>query len=127
MPTAIDSNILWPLVWGDEELRARAAAAGEIWLPLPVLGEARYTVLNSGRRSENDARLRAFLQRCHVPTMGPETASRYAEVRLALRRMGRPISENDMWIAVVCLEHGLPLATRDTDFDAVDGPTILRW
>ena len=108
MPVSVDSNILWAYLAGDRELRERVAAAEPMWLLLPVLGEARFTVLNSARRAENHARLEAFIATCQVPLMGPDTALRYAEVSMALRRKGRPIPENDVWIAAVCLEHGLP-------------------
>ena len=127
MPAAIDSNIVWGLIQGDEHLQEQAASAGEIWLPLPVVGEARYAVLSSGRRRENHARLEEFLRTVRVPEMGMVTAQRYAEVRMALRRKARPIPENDMWIAAVCLEHGLPLATRDAHLDEVEGLRVLRW
>lgn len=127
MAVALDSNVLWAFLDGEPGLRERLDAASEAWLPLPALGEAHYTVLNSGRPRENEAKLRRFLQTCHVPAMGPETARRYAEVRMALRRKGRPIPENDIWIAAVCLEHGVPLATRDGHFKEVDGLEVLNW
>ena len=92
-----------------------------------MLGEARFAVLNAGRRAENQARLEAFIATCQLPTMGADTALRYAEVRMALRRKGRPIPQNDMWIAAVCLEHGLSLATRDAHFREVDGLSLLAW
>ena len=127
MALALDSNILWAFLDGEPGLRERLDAAGEVWLPLPTLGEAHYTVLNSGRRRENEAKLGRFLQTCHVPAMGPETARRYAEVRMELRRKVRPIPENDIWIAAVCLEHGLPFATRDANLNQDDGMEVLAW
>ena len=127
MPIGIDSNILWAFLAGEQALRDRLDAAGQIWLPVPVLGEARFAVLNAGRRAENQARLEALIATCQLPTMGADTALRYAEVRMALRRKGRPIPQNDMWIAAVCLEHGLSLATRDAHFREVDGLSLLPW
>jgi tRNA(fMet)-specific endonuclease VapC len=124
---ALDSNILWAYLGGDATLRARVEGAGQIWLPLPVLAEARFAVLNSGRPIATQTRLDEFLQVCRVRPMGEETALRYAEQRPALRRKGRPIPINDLWIAAVCLEHGLPLVSRDAHFDAVDGLQRLVW
>ncbi|MEO5958497.1 MAG: PIN domain-containing protein [Opitutaceae bacterium] len=40
---------------------------------------------------------------------------------------GTPIPENDLWIAAVALEHGLPVATRDIHFARVPGLTVLDW
>jgi predicted nucleic acid-binding protein len=45
-----------------------------------------------------------------------ETALRYAEVDVYLRKKGRPIPRNDVWIAAVALEHGLQLLTLDDRF-----------
>ena len=127
MPAAVDSNVLWILLDDEPALHAREQKVGQFWLPLPVLAEAWFTVLNSARQSENQVRLEAFVQRSRVPPMGPETALRYARIRMALRRKGRPIPQNDMWIAAVCLEYNLPLATRDAHFDEVEGLQVVRW
>ena len=67
------------------------------------VAEARFTVLNSGRRRENHERLEAFLHRCYVLPMSERTAALQADVRMARRRKGRPIPVNDMWIVAVCL------------------------
>jgi len=48
-------------------------------------------------------------------------------VRDRLRLKGRPIPENDIWIAAVALQHGLPLATRDDHFNEVDGLRVENW
>ena len=55
-----------------------------------------------------------------------ETARQYGRIKVELRRKGRPIPENDMWIAAVALQHGLTLATRDAHFDAIDGLTVAH-
>ena len=33
------------------------------------------------------------------------TAKVYAELRLALKQQGKPIPDNDLWIAALCVEH----------------------
>jgi PIN domain-containing protein len=42
------------------------------------------------------------------------------EIRDRLRLKGRPIPENDIWIAATAVQHGLPLATRDDHFKEVE-------
>jgi tRNA(fMet)-specific endonuclease VapC len=44
-----------------------------------------------------------------------------------LRGEGRPIPENDLWIAATASEHGLVLVTRDEHFDRVEGLLVERW
>jgi len=38
-----------------------------------------------------------------------------------LKRKGKPIPTNDMWIAASSLQHGLALFTLDAHYNAVDG------
>ncbi len=56
-----------------------------------------------------------------------KTAVVYAQMRLALKRKGRPIPMNDVWIAAQCLERSWVLVTDDSDFDYMDGLVIDHW
>jgi tRNA(fMet)-specific endonuclease VapC len=93
----------------------------EVFLPVPVLAELRFGALNSRHVMENNQRLDRLVAACHILGTGSETARIYAELRLQLKRKGRPIPENDLWIAAVCVEHGIPLATMDDHFANVEG------
>ena len=90
-------------------------------LPVPVIGELRYGALNSRRSAENLAEVERLVGRCRVLDMTAATAAVYARLRLGLKEKGKPIPENDLWIAALCLEHHVPLVTLDGHFDAVDG------
>jgi predicted nucleic acid-binding protein len=72
-------------------------------------------------RAENTAQLAQFLSKPSVRVLNvtEETALRYAEVDVYLRKKGRPIPRNDVWIAAVALEHGLQLLTLDDHFREV--------
>ncbi len=90
-----------------------------------VLGEL-YSGFRAGIRwAENTAQLAQFLSKPSVRVLNvtEETALRYAEVDVYLRRKGRPIPRNDVWIAAVALEHGLQLLTLDIHFREI--PLLL--
>ncbi len=55
------------------------------------------------------------------------TANTYAEVREELRQRGRPIPENDVWIAALAFQHNEPVLSRDEHFDEVRGLRRLYW
>ena len=83
-----------------------------------VLGEL-YSGFRAGNRwADNTAQLMQFLSKpsVRVVNVTEETALRYAEVDVYLRKRGRPIPRNDVWIAAVALEHGLQLLTLDVHF-----------
>ena len=93
----------------------------EFVLPVPVVGELRYGALNSRRADENMAEVERLVARCHILDITLATAEVYARLRLDLKKKGKPIPENDLWIAALCVEHQVKLAAVDNHFDAVDG------
>lgn len=50
----------------------------------------------------------------------------YAEIALHCRQSGRPIGQNDMWIASVARASGTTLLTTDRDFDTLNNVLIDR-
>jgi tRNA(fMet)-specific endonuclease VapC len=89
-------------------------------LPVPVIGELRYGALNSRRSAENLAEVERLVNRCRVLDITATTAVEYARLRLGLKEKGKPIPENDLWIAALCIEHQVKLAAVDGHFDVMD-------
>jgi tRNA(fMet)-specific endonuclease VapC len=90
-----------------------------------VLGELHSGFRAGNRCTENNAQLAQFLSKPSVRVLPitEETALRYAEIDVYLRKKGRPIPRNDVWIAAVALEHGLHLVTLDVHFREI--PLLL--
>jgi len=55
------------------------------------------------------------------------TTERYGQIKAELAQVGRPIPDNDLWIAAIARQHGLVLATRDAHFAHVPGLQTLTW
>lgn len=125
--TALDSTTAIRHLNGDSAVVAKVTALPTIVLPLIVVGELLFGAENSSRPLENLARYLQFIDTCTVVPMGRETAMSYSRTRCALKRKGRPIPENDIWIAAQCLEHGWTLATDDEHFTYVDGLAVEQW
>ena len=70
-------------------------------------------------------------QRCSMTVMVLDvqepTTHYYAEITLELKRKGKPIPTNDIWIAALCRQHSLPLLSRDRHFDLVAGTKRIDW
>jgi tRNA(fMet)-specific endonuclease VapC len=96
-----------------------------IAVPAIVLGEL-YSGFRAGTRwTENTTQLAEFLSKRSVRLVSvtEETALRYAEVDVYLRKKGRPIPRNYVWIAAVAIEQGLQLLTLDEHFQEI--PMLL--
>ncbi|MEP7200567.1 MAG: type II toxin-antitoxin system VapC family toxin [Chloroflexota bacterium] len=123
----LDTNIVVRLMNGDPRITARIGNAENFLISSIVLGELYFGAVNSGRVAENLARIQQFKEQSAVLNCDSDTARQYADVRLALRKKGRPIPENDIWIAASALQHGLTLVTRDRHFNEIAGLQIEVW
>jgi predicted nucleic acid-binding protein len=88
-----------------------------------VLGELLSGFAAGQRETENRRELGAFLDSARVRLLPVEadTAEFYSRVYLNLRRKGRPIPTNDLWIAAAALQHGAAIFSHDQHFREVDG------
>jgi tRNA(fMet)-specific endonuclease VapC len=124
----LDTNAAIGLLNGDQALTTvLAATATGIYLPAAVVGELYFGAFNSGRVSGNVAKLEAFLTANTVLNSDAETGRRYGQIKFDLRRAGRPIPDNDLWIAACAVQYGLLLATRDAHFQHVAGLSTIAW
>jgi tRNA(fMet)-specific endonuclease VapC len=123
----LDTNIVVALFHGDAAIETGLEAAPEVFLSSVALGELHFGAVQSGRPEANAARIDDFAATCQVVGVDAETARRYGQLKGELRKKGRPIPENDLWIAACALQHDLILATRDRHFDQVEGLQIESW
>lgn len=123
----LDSSVVIPHLRGKLDLAAQAPAAEPLFLPLTALGELYKGVFKSSQPEKNRLLVETFLQTVAVLHPDTATAIHYARISADLEQKGTPIPENDVWIAAVALECGMPLATRDVHFSRVDGLMLLQW
>ncbi len=114
---------------GDARLQSWINVQHEIIVPLVVVGELRAGFAAGARQQVNESLLRRFLDTAHVSvvTISDATTVFYADIFAALRRKGRPINVNDMWIAALALEHNCPVLTLDSDFAHVPALELIRF
>lgn len=126
MKLAIDTNAYRLMMEGQAEAVQLARTAQRLLMPVPVLAELRYGFMSGTKGRENEANLARFLDRARVEVLpcDEETATRYAELKLQLKKQGTPIPLNDVWIAALVLQHHATLFTRDSDFERI--PQLVR-
>jgi tRNA(fMet)-specific endonuclease VapC len=123
----LDTNALSALSEGDEKLRRVLYGHTAIMVPVVVLGEFEFGIQRSRRRAHYEEWLDKNLGLIEVLGLGRETARCYAKIREELKVAGKPIPSNDVWIAALCRESGLPLVTRDGHFRLVKGLQVIDW
>ena len=104
----LDTNAL-SAVADDEPAAVRLFRdSASIELPAIVLGEYRFGIAQSRRRKEYEKWLDLLIAATRVLPVDEDTAAHYALVRAELKKAGKPIPSNDLWIAVA-RQHRLPL------------------
>lgn len=119
MKLALDTNRYTDLMHRQADVVHIVEAADEIMIPFAVLAELRFGFRYGTKADANLRVLTAFLQRPAVRASFPddETIVVYAELANELRRIGRMIPNNDLWIAALCVQHGFALYTRGRHFE----------
>ena len=112
---------------GEVKLEPLLQGAAEIAIPVIVLGEYKYGIRQSRNRTRYEQWLAEAIASCRVLVVDRDTAGLYAEVRGELKRSGRPIPGNDLWIAALARQHALPVLSRDQHFDFVPGLKRVGW
>jgi tRNA(fMet)-specific endonuclease VapC len=122
----LDTNAYTGFKRGHPEVVEHIRRSVGILLSTIVAGELLFGFHHGTRFGHNRADLEEFLGRPEV-TLVPvtlATADRFGRISAALRRKGRPIPTNDVWIAAHTLESGAELLSFDDHFAAIDG---LVW
>lgn len=123
----LDTSVVVDLFAGDAAVQRVLAYANEVFVPSVVLGELFYGARRSARPEQNLTQVDAFAAASTVLTCDAETARRYGEIKNRLRTKGRPLPENDIWVAAVALQHDLLLVARDAHFHEVEDVSLLEW
>ena len=123
----LDTNAVSALLAGDPALGEVLATDERHHLPVIVIGEYRYGLLGSRQRGHLQRLLEILIRESFVLLVDETTAEMYSQVRDELRRKGRPIPENDIWIAALARQHQQSVVSRDDHFDYVSDLLRVAW
>ena len=119
--TLLDTNVVIAIFEGDPDATAYFQKCSEVFLCVPVIGELRYGALASTRVKENLQRLDRFATTMLILSCDPGTTLHYGELKYVQRKKGKPIPDNDIWIAAIARQYGLKVVSRDSHFSYIDG------
>lgn len=123
----LDTNAISAWADGQEEFLKILPGAHTLAFPVIGLGEYLWGLRRSRRRADLEEWLLKTLPLGLTLSITLSTVHHYATIRESLHAKGRPIPQNDQWIAALALEHQMPILSRDSDFDHVDGIERIGW
>jgi tRNA(fMet)-specific endonuclease VapC len=111
-----------------ERAKSEVSLGNWIGIAHPVLAELAYGVEGSRNRDRNLQRLHLALASWKLWPVTDVAAFEYGRIAAELRRIGRPIGQNDMMIAAIALTLGsCTVVTMDGDFSAIQGLDVDNW
>lgn len=122
----LDTSVIIHAFKQNNAIAERLDALAEIYVPVIVVGELYYGAYRSANPEKHIAQVQSFLQNCKVLLSDAATAASYGAIKAALMAKGKPIPENDIWIAAVARQYNLPLFTADNHFTAIEGITLFQ-
>jgi tRNA(fMet)-specific endonuclease VapC len=123
----LDTNIIIALFADEDAVKNNIAQANEVLIPSFAIGELCYGARKSGRIQLNLERVDELIATSTVLGCDAKTAQQYGDVKNKLRLKGRPLPENDIWIAALALQHNLTVVTRDAHFKEVENLLAVVW
>ena len=123
----LDTSIVIAWLNGEQIIADKIDKADKVYIPIIVLGELYYGAHYSLNVRANVANIDKIVKNHELLNTNAETASRYGLIKVLLRRKGKPIPENDIWIASIAQHHELTLITRGKHFERVQSLSIENW
>jgi tRNA(fMet)-specific endonuclease VapC len=123
----LDTNAAIAYMAQETSLLVLIENADAVFVPSIVLGELFYGAEKSGRIEANRVEVETFAMSGAVLNCDAGSARQYGRIRQMLRSKGKPIPQNDTWIAALALQHNLILLTKDHHFNEVDGLLVQGW
>lgn len=123
----LDTNIVISLINNDPAVVRAIVDAEDIMIPSIVIGELYYGAFKSGKIPENLSRIEEFSSASAIVSCDETTGRHYGFIKNALREKGRPIPENDIWIAALAQQYCMTLVSRDRHFAEIDGLSVISW
>ena len=123
----LDTSVAAALLRGDPGLARTLDQLHIARTSVVVIGELMYGARLSTNADANLRKVAAFAAAANALPVDRPTSDVYARIKKSLREKGRPIPDNDLWIAATAVRHGLALLHRDAHFEGLDELQSLTW
>jgi len=123
----LDTNIITAWLKGETSVADKIDKAKEIHIPIIAVGELYYGAMYSSRVDKNIADINKITSNYNILVVDDAVSLVYGKIKAALKKKGKPIPENDIWIAAIAENHGLILVSRDKHFKEVETIKLKDW
>ena len=124
--SVLETNVIVKLLNKDLAAISLVQKIENIFTSIVVVGELYYAAVNSAMCEANLKNFREALSCIDIIPVDDEICMSYAEIKLELKKKGKPIPDNDIWIAACAHAHGLSVATFDHHFSEISQIELVK-
>lgn len=123
----VDTNIIIDLFRGKSEVVDFIKENTDFSVSVIVLGELVFGAENSSQFEKHVAQINSFIDNCSsIVNVDLETSIIYGKIKSELKKSGKPIPENDIWIAALAIQYDRFLVTNDAHFNYIKQLTTKK-
>jgi tRNA(fMet)-specific endonuclease VapC len=122
----LDTNVITKMLDRDPAAIRMLENVEKLYTSIIVVGELYYAALNSGKVEANLEIFREVLSCMEIISVDETISMAYAEIKLGLKKKGKPIPDNDIWIAACAYVHSLSVATFDGHFSEISQIELVK-
>jgi tRNA(fMet)-specific endonuclease VapC len=126
-PCLLDTNAASGVIRNVVAVQNTVRESEGVYVPVVVLGELFYGAYKADTPERQTKRVEEFAAQVSVVYPDMETARIFGRIRRELSVPGQMIPVNDLWVAALALQFGLPVVTQDRHFDRVTGLSVVSW
>ena len=123
----LDTNIVIEVFRGDDKLSDFLDKQSVVDVPSVVLGELYLGAYRSANPTKHLKKIKNFIERCTVLSVDSQTADNFGFIKSDLLSKGKPIPENDIWIAAIARQYEMQMVTKDLHFKVISGIKVRYW
>jgi len=123
----LDTNPIIDALQGDRTVLEKLTGTTTAYISHIVVGELYYGAHHSANPKKHIKQIEKAVALLDVVGMTVRTPKIYGKIKSELRKKGKLIPENDLWIAAMAIEHGFTLVTHDRHFIGIDGLETEDW
>lgn len=123
----LDTNIITAWLKGDLAIAEKIDAAEDVCIPIIVIGELYYGAMYSTQVEKNVNNITSITSNYNILSINERTTLEYGIIKAELRKIGRPIPENDIWIASIAKCYEFIIVTRDNHFNEIKSIQSIKW
>jgi len=124
--SVLDTNVITKLFNKEPEAVSLIQKIDRFFTSFIVVGELYFAAANSTKREANFKNIQEALSYMEIIPIDDDVCLSYAEIKLELKKKGKPIPDNDIWIAACARTHGLSVASFDHHFSEIPMIEILK-